>query len=283
MAKAHTRQVKAYYHSLESIVGYRLMTQGVKHFGYHPDPAHPLTLAEAQLAEDDLVAHRLGVKPGAKILECGCGEGSAANFIAQAYGLKVTGIDLLPRNVARATKTAARLNTGALFQVGDYMRLPFTPHSFAAIYAMETLVHAPDTTKLFGELYRVLEPGGKLVFCEYSMTPRDRLSAHAAKVVTTMNTYSHMPALEDFTTGAFPALLASVGFRQIHVTDITPNFMPTLEYFYRKARTPNKLIKRLHLERHFINTYSAAEIYSLHAGGEDVIQYNLVEAQKPMS
>lgn len=280
----HSKHVKAYYHTFESVVGYRLMV-GESNI-LVTIQIRSNCVADAQLAENDLVAKALRVKEGDSLLECGCGEGSAANYLADKYGLDITGIDLLPQNIKRARKFSAgnRNNSStkgtAKFMIGDYLELPFENNTFDGLYALETLVHASDSDKLFTGLYDALKPGGKLVFAEYSMTPREQLSKHAAEVMTRVNRYSCMPSLEVFTTGSFPAVLQKAGFQSIKVTDITANFMPTLRYFYRRARVPNKIFKTLRIENHFINAYAAAELYRLHSHGEDVVQYNLVEATK---
>ena len=54
--------------------------------------------------------------------------------------------------------------------------------------------------------------------------------------------------------------------------------MPTLKYFYEKARRPNAVLKAVHLETHFINAYSAAEIYAAESSGRKLVRYNLVRA-----
>lgn len=276
----YVKQVKHYYHSLESILGYRLLIKGVKHFGYHDNPKKPYTVAKAQTRQNDLVAEKLNLKSGAKILECGCGEGSSANHIAKKYGYKVTGVDILPMNILRAKRKAERDKTNVDFLVADYMKLPFGKNQFDGVYAMETLVHAPDPIKLFKGINRVLKPGGKLVFCEYSMTPRNKISQRGKDVMTKMNTYGYMPSLEQFTHGAFPEMLRSAGFKNITTKDLTENVKPTLKYFYSKAHRKNKIIKKLGLEKRFINTFSTAEIYEAFMRGEVLVKYNLVEATK---
>lgn len=52
------------------------------------------TLDEAQKAKYDLIARKLGLKPGMRVLDIGCGWGGFAKFIAQNYGVHVVGITL---------------------------------------------------------------------------------------------------------------------------------------------------------------------------------------------
>jgi cyclopropane-fatty-acyl-phospholipid synthase len=52
------------------------------------------TLNEAQLAKFDLIARKLGMKPGMTVLDIGCGWGGFAKYIAENYGVKVVGITL---------------------------------------------------------------------------------------------------------------------------------------------------------------------------------------------
>lgn len=272
--------VRRYYHSIESQLGYRLVVHGVKHFGLHADPNQPMPLYKAQIRENDIIARAFQASPGMKVLEVGCGEGGAANHIAKTYGVEATGIDLLPHNIRRARRAAKKLGLANKFQVSDYMHLPFADNNFNAVYAMETLVHAPNAHKLFTELLRVLKPGSRLVFCEYSMTPRHKMSDRGAAIMTRMNTLSSMPALEEFTTGAFPRILAKSGFSAVTVIDKTAEFLPTLEYFWRLGKRPMKLISKLGLENHFVNAYSALNTYDAYLQGEQLVRYNLVTATK---
>jgi len=60
------------------------------------------TLDEAQEAKLDLVAGKLDLKPGAKILDIGCGWGSFAKFAAEKYGAEVVGITVSKEQVTLA-------------------------------------------------------------------------------------------------------------------------------------------------------------------------------------
>jgi cyclopropane-fatty-acyl-phospholipid synthase len=52
------------------------------------------TLTEAQEAKFDLVARKVGLKPGMRVLDLGCGWGGFASWAAEKYGCSVLGVTL---------------------------------------------------------------------------------------------------------------------------------------------------------------------------------------------
>ena len=54
------------------------------------------TLEDAQLAKLDLIATKLALEPGMRLLDVGCGWGSFAIHAAKNYGVTVTGVTLSP-------------------------------------------------------------------------------------------------------------------------------------------------------------------------------------------
>jgi cyclopropane-fatty-acyl-phospholipid synthase len=65
------------------------------------------TLDEAQEAKLDLVCRKLGLQPGMRLLDIGCGWGGTARFAAERYGVQVVGITVSEqqKNVAEETCT----------------------------------------------------------------------------------------------------------------------------------------------------------------------------------
>jgi SAM-dependent methyltransferase len=119
---------------------------------------------EKTAAELEPVAERVvamaSVGPGDRFLDVACGTGNAA-LIAARTGAEVTGIDLSPRliDVARARAGAAGLET--TFAVGDAVDLPFDDGAFDVAVSIFGVIFAPDAGRAFGELVRVLRPGGR--------------------------------------------------------------------------------------------------------------------------
>lgn len=76
------------------------------------------TLDEAQRAKFDLIARKLGMKKGMRVLDIGCGWGGFAKHIAQNYGVEVVGITLSENQAAYARKACKGLSVE--IRVQDY-------------------------------------------------------------------------------------------------------------------------------------------------------------------
>lgn len=101
---------------------------------------------------------------GRRVLDIGCGIGGPAFVLARKYGALVTGIDLEPQLVARATRRAAELGLSgqAEFRTVTLGPLEFTDGSFDVVFTSGALTQTEDKAGIVSECYRVLKPGGVL-------------------------------------------------------------------------------------------------------------------------
>jgi sterol 24-C-methyltransferase len=159
----------------------------------------------------------------------------------------------------------------------DYHRLRFPDGFFDGAYTMETLVHAPDSAAVLGELHRVLKPGGRLVLFEYSLAPRRELTARQRRVFDTITAESAMHGLPGFVHGRFPALLGAAGFREVAVEDVSERMLPMLRRLSQVFWVPYQLSRLLGMQRRLVNAMAAVEAYRNRA----VWRYNIVTASKP--
>lgn len=104
----------------------------------------------------------LGVGPGDRVLDAGCGTGRALTPLRAAVGPSgtVLGVDLTERMLA-AAREAGRDADGTLL-LADVARLPLRDGTLDAVFAAGLIAHLPDPAANLAELARVVRPGGRL-------------------------------------------------------------------------------------------------------------------------
>lgn len=94
------------------------------------------------------------IKPGQKVLDVGCGDGTFA-LLAAKRGIDITGVDLSEENIRHAQDRAEAEGLGASFVVGDAERVPFSDASFDVVVSLQVLEHLPDFRQGLLELGRL--------------------------------------------------------------------------------------------------------------------------------
>lgn len=135
------------------------------------------------------------VRPGDRVLDVGCGTGYLSGRVARAIGPdgRVEGIDPSAPVVAYANERAA---PNATFRVAGAEELPYDDASFDAVVSCLAVHHiaADARGRAFAELYRVLQPGGRLVVADLR-PPTGRLSRLAVGALTS-HAAEHVPLLD---------------------------------------------------------------------------------------
>ena len=101
---------------------YRLFLDGDMQYSCAYFERPDMTLDQAQLAKKRLIAAKLLVRPGARVLDIGCGWGGMALYLARVCGADVTGITLSQEQhrVATERAAAAGLADRVRFRLQDY-------------------------------------------------------------------------------------------------------------------------------------------------------------------
>jgi arsenite methyltransferase len=123
------------------------------------------TYEEASVVQFDhgkILIEALGLRPGERVLDVGCGTGRLAEYVAGlvAPGGIVVGIDPLPYRVAIAQ---SRASNGLGFSVGRAEDLSqFAAGQFDVVYLNSVFHWIEDKSRVLSEIYRVLKPGGRI-------------------------------------------------------------------------------------------------------------------------
>jgi cyclopropane-fatty-acyl-phospholipid synthase len=122
-------------------------------------------LEAAQEAKLDLVCRKLGLGPGVRLLDVGCGWGSLAMHAAREYGADVVGITLSQEQAALARKRVAEAGlTGSVeIRVQDYRVVDDGPFDAISSVGMAEHVGRSKLTVYADTLGALLGPGGRLL------------------------------------------------------------------------------------------------------------------------
>jgi SAM-dependent methyltransferase len=105
------------------------------------------------------------LEPGERVLDLGCGSATDTLVAAEMVGPegRVTGIDMTPEMLAKARAAVAEAGVENVDIIeGEAERLPFPDRSFDAVISNGVIDLIPDKDAVFGEIFRVLVPGGRM-------------------------------------------------------------------------------------------------------------------------
>jgi len=122
---------------------------------------NPLRLIQQRMEMRWLRTHS-HLKPGAVVLEVGCGRGAGAGLILREFQPAVLqAMDLDIEMIGRAkVYLPPEQREGISFYVGDVIRLPYKNGVLDAVFGFGVLHHVPDWQGALLEIARVLKTGG---------------------------------------------------------------------------------------------------------------------------
>lgn len=127
---------------------------------FYENPAVPVASGTPRTLRQARILAAALPRPGATVLDIGCGDGTAAATAAPVLrGHRVIGVDWSQDALRRASERLTHVVRGELTNNG----LPFATGAADAILFSEVIEHLVDPDSALDELRRVLPPGGHLM------------------------------------------------------------------------------------------------------------------------
>ena len=190
------------------------------HLGvYCSEECHQL---EAKQHTNELMAGAVTLGPDVRVLDLGCGYGSAARYLAANFGCSVTGTNISEKELelARSRSEEAGLDHLLSFEYGDFHHLEYPDGSYDVVWSQDAFLHAVDKMAVLSECRRVLKPGGTLVFSDI-LVRRDTPEEDRTIIYDRVKS-PDIWDIEDYREG-----LSSLGLQVIKEEDWSRNVAPS--------------------------------------------------------
>jgi SAM-dependent methyltransferase len=150
------------------------------------------------------------------------------------FGCKVTGLDLVGEysRISESFAKKVKLDNLLDYRQGDATQMPFEDGTFDVAWTQHASMNIADKKKLYGEIYRVLKPGGRFVMFDVlrGSNNSDGVSMHFPVPWAKEASISHLASPEELR-----ALLQAVGFKEISWEDKTSSAMDWLNQMKKRA------------------------------------------------
>ena len=183
------------------------------------------SLEQAQFAKHDLVARKLGLTQGMRLLDVGCGWGGMVMHAAEHYGVRALGVTLSRRQAQWAQKSIAERGLADLAEVRYLDYRDVRESSFDAVSSIGLTEHIgrSQLPAYFSFLRGKLRPGGRLL--NHCITRPD--DSHPVKAGEFISRYV-FPDGELESPGVLMSAMPDNGFEVRHEENLREHYAMTL-------------------------------------------------------
>jgi cyclopropane-fatty-acyl-phospholipid synthase len=235
-SKERDRQAVAYHYDASNEF-YRLVLGPSMTYSCAVWTNPSITLEEAQATKYDLIARKLGLEPGMRLLDVGCGWGGMIMHAVEHFGVNSVGVTLSAKQQEWAAKAVAQagLTDRAWVSVADYRDINDGPYDAISSIGMFEHVGLARLRPYFDRLYQLTKPGGRVLNHGISRPPHDKetRSPLAARLKSGFGRMSFIeryvfPDGELHPVGTVVSVMEQAGFEVLHVESMREHYALTL-------------------------------------------------------
>jgi cyclopropane-fatty-acyl-phospholipid synthase len=210
------------------------------------------SLEQAQANKHDLICRKLGLSPGMRMLDVGCGWGSMLIHAASHYGVHGVGVTISAEQEELARKRVAEAGLGDLVEIRlqDYRDIVDAPFDAISSVGMFEHVGRARMEAYMQRLYALLRPGGRLLNHAISRpgypqpdSMRGHTVAMGRRLLTAagsrLGSKIDSPFMQRYVfpdgelheVGVVVSMLQEVGFEVRHVESIREHYAKTLRHW----------------------------------------------------
>lgn len=234
MRNRYTEQdTESFYDAEDALYRSFWDSEGSLHWGWF-DESTGEDFLKACANLNEIMAEKARIGVDSKVLDLGCGNGNTASWLCQRTGSRVTGVDLSGVRIANAQASLEgqpqEIRARLAFEKASATGLPFDDGSFTHLWSQAVIYHVPDKRTVLREAYRVLAPGGIMVFDDLTK-PREDISPAAQEYV-----YDRLLFDTEFSFQTYQDGLKGAGFRVLEAYDLSEQLKKSYRCLSAMAR-----------------------------------------------
>jgi cyclopropane-fatty-acyl-phospholipid synthase len=189
------------------------------------------TLEDAQAAKFELICRKLGLheRPGARLLDVGCGWGSMLIHAARHHDAQGVGITVSPEQAELARRRVAEEGLGSRLEIRQQDYRDVGDERFDAISSIGMFEHVGEErlAEYFGHLFELLQPGGRLLNHGISRPPGEGARFSRNSFID----HYVFPDGELHEVGRVVSMMQAAGFEVRHVESLREHYAKTLRHW----------------------------------------------------
>jgi len=220
-------------------------------------------LDDAQAAKYELICRKLGLEPGMRLLDVGCGWGGMVIHAARHHGVHAVGVTLSRAQQELASKRVSEAGLSDLVEVRlqDYREVTDGPYDAISSIGMFEHVGEARTAEYFANLHRLLRPQGRLLNHAIARKPyKGRAAVHPRGFI---HRYV-FPDGELLEVGSVVSAMQRAGFEVRHEENLREHYARTLRHWVAN-------LERNWHEAVALTSEARARIWRLYMAGSAVL------------
>ncbi|MBI0331546.1 methyltransferase domain-containing protein [Burkholderia plantarii] len=175
-----------------------------------------------------MLADRMALAPGMRLLDIGSGLGGAAFYLSDRYDVDVVGLDTAPRmtELSVIRQTTRDPHRRVVFVNGDVHDAQLDAGGFDLIYSRDALMYEHAKPALFARCHALLKPGGRLFVTDFC---RHHGSAE-------FDDYMAVSGYDLKSIDDYARIIAGAGFAHVEQSDLSALAEAQLEADLRRYR-----------------------------------------------
>jgi cyclopropane-fatty-acyl-phospholipid synthase len=201
--------------------------------------APDVTLEDAQAAKHELVCRKLGLEPGMRLLDVGCGWGGMVMHAAQHHGVRAVGVTVSRRQAELAAKRVAEAGLGDRVEIRlqDYRDVRGEQYDAISSIGMFEHVGLAQLSAYFDRLFALLRAGGRLLNHAIGRPPATK----ASRLRPAGTRFSRRGFIDRYVfpdgelheLGSVTSALQRAGFEARHMESLREHYALTLRAWIR--------------------------------------------------